>query len=286
MPYDRMLDELVATGYEGTELGDYGYMPTDPHALSHALESRDLVMLGAFQGVDLRRSSSVPEARTRLIELSQLLSAVQDPSFSPYLILADDNGQSPTRQNQAGRVTPSMGLDDEEWQIFARNAEEVARIVRDEAGLATVFHPHCAGFVETPDEMHRFLDETDPDLLGIVFDTGHYVYGSGEADPDGLTALRGLERFLERVRYVHFKDCHAEVARQARSEGWDYTTAVRNGVFCELGKGSVDFTAVLGLLREHGYDEWITVEQDVLPGMGTPKESARRNREFLKTLGV
>ena len=28
--YSRMLDELVETGYTGTELGDWGYMPTDP----------------------------------------------------------------------------------------------------------------------------------------------------------------------------------------------------------------------------------------------------------------
>ena len=28
-----MLDEIAATGYTGTELGDWGFMPTDPAAL-------------------------------------------------------------------------------------------------------------------------------------------------------------------------------------------------------------------------------------------------------------
>jgi inosose dehydratase len=28
------------------------------------------------------------------------------------------------------------------------------------------------------------------------------------------------------------------------------------------------------------------VEQDVLPGMGSPKASARRNREFLRSAGL
>ena len=32
--FDRMLDELVETGYTGTELGDWGFMPTDPKALT------------------------------------------------------------------------------------------------------------------------------------------------------------------------------------------------------------------------------------------------------------
>ena len=34
IPYSRMLDELAETGYTGTELGDWGYMPTDPEGLS------------------------------------------------------------------------------------------------------------------------------------------------------------------------------------------------------------------------------------------------------------
>ncbi|HWG85730.1 MAG TPA: TIM barrel protein, partial [Deinococcales bacterium] len=98
------------------------------------------------------------------------------------------------------------------------------------------------------------------------------------------SVLAGLERFRERVWFVHFKDCHPDVAARARSEGLDYKAAVGAGVFCELGKGNVPFPTVLEKLREIGYDGWITVEQDVLPGMGEPRESARRNREYLKQL--
>ena len=286
VPYDRMLDELVAAGYAGTELGDYGYMPTDPLALAQELRSRNLIMLGAFQGVDLRRPDALAEARPRLVALAELLAAVQDPARRPYLILADDQGRDPVRRSHAGRITPDLGLSKDAWRTFARNAEDAARLVRDATGLQTLFHPHCAGFVETPDETARLLDLTDPVLVNIVFDTGHYVYGTGEPDPDGRAALRGLERFWGRVPYVHVKDCHAAVARDARREGHDYATAVRRGVFCELGEGSVDFDAVVSFLRRHGYDDWITVEQDVLPGMGAPKESARRNREYLETLGL
>ncbi len=30
--------------------------------------------------------------------------------------------------------------------------------------------------------------------------------------------------------------------------------------------------------------DYVLVEQDILPGMGTPKESARRNREYLRSI--
>jgi inosose dehydratase len=43
----------------------------------------------------------------------------------------------------------------------------------------------------------------------------------------------------------------------------------------------VDFAAITKKLEQLGYKGWICVEQDVLPGMGEPKESARRNREHL-----
>ncbi len=148
-----------------------------------------------------------------------------------------------------------------------------------ETGLATVLHHHCAGYVETPGEIARFLELTDPEAINLVFDTGHYAYGSGGGDVPAA-----LDRFRDRIRYIHFKDCHPGVARQAREQGWDYFEALRHGVFCELGQGCVDFPAVLRWLRDTGYHGYTLVEQDVLPGMGSPKESARRNREYLRNI--
>ena len=52
--YGQMLDELRDTGYVGTELGDWGYMPSEPGALKHELLSRSLAMVGAFVPVALK----------------------------------------------------------------------------------------------------------------------------------------------------------------------------------------------------------------------------------------
>ncbi|MHC4357001.1 MAG: TIM barrel protein [Planctomycetota bacterium] len=156
--------------------------------------------------------------------------------------------------------------------------------MKSQTGLRTVFHHHCAGFVERPDEVARLLEMTDPDLLGLIFDTGHYAYGSGSNNPE--IVLEGLDLFAERIWYMHFKDCDPNVANSARAEGWDYFEAVRRGVFCELGQGCVDFPAVLNWLVERDYDGWAVVEQDVLPGMGSPRESAQRNREYLRSKGI
>ena len=278
IPYSRMLDELAETGYTGTELGDWGYMPTDPEVLRTELRRRGLVMLGAFVPVALKDTAAHEAGVASALKTARLLAAVAtDPK--PYLVLADNNGSVPERTRHAGRITAELGLSPAEWKTFAEGANKLARAVRVETGLRTVFHHHCAGYVETPEEITRFLALTDPDLLGLVFDCGHYAYGADDSD-----VIKGLERFKQRVWYVHFKDCHPEVARRARAEHWDYFQALRRGVFCELGKGSVDFPAVLRWLKANRYDGYTLVEQDVLPGMGTPKESARRNREYLRSI--
>jgi inosose dehydratase len=74
------------------------------------------------------------------------------------------------------------------------------------------------------------------------------------------------------------------VAKQSRTEQWDYFQALRHGVFCELGQGCVDFPAVLRWMKANHYEGYVLVEQDILPGMGAPRESARRNREYLRSI--
>jgi inosose dehydratase len=276
--FDRMLDELSETGYSGTELGDWGYMPTDPSALRGELERRRLVMLGAFVPVALKLREAHDQGIENAVRTARLLAAVaSDPK--PYLVLADANGSVPERTRNAGRITAELGLTPGEWSIFAEGANKVAGAVLAETGLRTVFHHHCAGYVETPGEIGRFLELIDPATVGLVFDTGHYSYGSG-----GCDVVEALDRFKERIWYVHFKDCDAVIAHRARAEQWDYSEALRQGVFCELGKGCVDFPAVLRWLKAAGYSGYTLVEQDILPGMGTPKESARRNRQYLQSI--
>ncbi len=281
IPFNQMLDELVETGYTGTELGDWGYMPTDPVRLSEELAQRNhIVMLGAFVPVALKNQAAHAEGTVRAVKTAKLIAAVATTQ-APFLVLSDDNGTDPVRTQRAGRIRPQDGLQRDEWRIFAGGADQIAKAVFEETGLRTVFHHHCAGFVETPDEIARLLDMTSPERLGLVFDTGHYVHGTGREEIDLVAAL---DRFADRVWYIHLKDLEPNVARRSRDEEWDYFTAMRNGLYPELGKGCVDFPALLRWLGARDYKGYVLVEQDILPGMGTPKESAARSREYLRSI--
>jgi inosose dehydratase len=275
--YRRVLDEMQATGYAGTELGDWGFMPTDPGLLTAELQRRSLTLLGAFVPVALKDPAAHAAGIENAVRTSRLLAAVQGDL--PFIVLADDNGSVAERSQNAGRIRPEHGLSEAEWQTFAGGAQQLAETVRRETGLRTVFHHHCGGYVETPAEIATLMRLTDPALLGLCFDTGHFRFGGG--DP-----LAGLKQFGKRVWHFHFKDCHPGIRAESAARGWNYLESVQQGVFCELGQGDVDFPALAAELERTGYNGWGVVEQDVLPGMGTPLESARRNRAYLQSIGL
>ena len=276
-PAAQVLDEMALAGYAGTELGDWGFLPTDPAALASEVARRKLALVGAFVPIALAKEEALAEGIERAVQTAQLMKAAT--GADPRIVLSDDNTSVPHRTLRAGRIRPEDGLTDVEWDGFADRAARVASAVREATGLRTVFHHHCGGYVETPHELEALMSRTPADLLGLCLDTGHLSYGGGNA-------VDAIARYRDRIWHVHFKDCEPELARRARTEGWDYHQAVRHGIFCELGKGMVAFRQVLDALRVEYYDGWIVVEQDVLPGLGTPAESARRNRAYLRRLGI
>jgi len=275
--FEQVLDEIRETGYEGSELGDWGFMPAVPSELKHELDQRNLSMVGAFVPVFLKDCSKHAAGAELAVKTARLMADAGYPEA--FIVLADDNGSVPVRTRNAGRVSAKMGLTKEEWQFFAKGANMVAAQVKAETGLRTVFHHHCAGYVETPDEVDQLMALTDPLLVGLVLDMGHFQFGGG--DP-----LAALKKHQARIWHIHFKDCHPEIAAKSAIEGWDYFQSVGNGVFCELGKGGVNFPAIVEELTRQNYSGWIVVEQDVLPGMGNPKVCAQNNREYIKSLGL
>lgn len=276
-PFDRVLDEIRQTGYAGTELGDWGFMPTDPERLQREVAARGLRLIAAFVPIALAERGQHEGGVETAVRTARLLAGAGGPEA--LIVLSDDNATVPLRERHAGRVDREHGLSEERWTIFAAGADRIARAVHDEVGLRTVFHPHCGGYVETVAEIDELMARTDPARLGLCLDTGHVSYAGGNP-------LEVLRRYAPRVWHVHFKDCDESVAAASRSAGVGYLAAVRARLFCELGAGSVDFAAVIEGLRAIDYDGWIVVEQDVFPGDGTPDASARRNREYLRSLGI
>ena len=249
--FEKMLDEMVEAGYTGTELGPYGYFPTDPEALRAQLEKRKLKLLGSFVPVRMGDLDAEKEVIERIRKVGDLLAKLK----APFLVLADD--QTPGRNAFSGRAgDPACPkLNAEQWKHVGKivaGAEKVAQ----EFGLDLVFHPHVATYVETSEETEKFFDATSHTGIGLCLDSGHAYYAG--ADP-----VKEAEKFKSKLRFVHIKDCNQKVLTEACKNKWTFEEAIEHKVFTIIGQGNIDFPAFFRTLKENNYSGWAVVEQDV-----------------------
>ena len=271
VPYGQVLDEISEAGYAGSELGPYGYFPTEPNALMSELSARGLQLVAGFVPIPLAHPERHEAGYQEAMKVAQLLAR----SGAPLIVLADE--MSEERIAVSGRVDEERdGMNDSQWDGAMRLIRRIAEACR-ELGLSPVFHHHAGTFVETPKEIARLCENTDSDLLGLCLDTGHYFFGGG--DPVDAVRLYGA-----RIRHLHLKDVQLPVLEAARRNEVGFLEAVRRGVFCELGDGAVDLNKVIQDMIAGGYSGWAIVEQDVDPRSAgvKPLESAIRSRQYLR----
>lgn len=269
--YELMLDEMVEAGYTGTELGPYGFFPTDPIVLRPQLEKRKLKLLGSFVPVKMTDPSASSAVMDRIRKVGHLLATLK----APFLVLADD--QSPERNAYSGRTNEAgcPTLSAHQWKHVGQIVADAEKVSK-EFGLDLVFHPHVATYVESPEECERFFDVSSHTNVGLCLDTGHCLYGHGDA-------VKEAEKFKSKLRFVHVKDCNSKILEQARRNKWTFEEAIEHKVFTIIGKGDIDFPAFFQTLLKNGYSGWSVVEQDVKFGHTEipPKVSVAESRNYL-----
>jgi inosose dehydratase len=266
IPIEQVLAEMVEAGYEGTEYGTG--LPEDPQTLRPLLARHGLTLASNFCWVALHDGARQAAEAERALGVARTLSALEVSE----LILGIRGDER--RIALAGRVPQdgSASLSDDGWTALAKGVEALARAC-DGLGVRLSVHPHAGSYVETRAELERLLTLTDPRALGVCVDTGHLVYAG--ADPTEVVETNG-----SRVRYLHLKDVDGRVLSRARRDGLGFLEALREYVFCGLGRGSVDLDRFMAALRAAEFSGWLVIEEDTSPD--PPLVAARRNRQYLK----
>ena len=271
--WQSVLDQCAAAGYKGIELGPIGFMPEDPAILAPALAARDLSIIG---GVVFRPFHD-PAKWDEVLDASRRTCKALVAHGAQHLVLIDSI--SPRRAPTAGRASEAEQMDKAEWTAFRDRIATVAKMGSEDNGLTVGIHAHAAGFMDFEPELERLLAEVDERILKICFDTGHHSYA-------GYDPIAFMDRNMGRISYMHFKDIDPKVKAGVVANRTDFYTACGQGIFCNLGKGDVDFPAVRQRLLDAGFQGWCTVEQDCDPSVpGTPLIDARANREYLQSIG-
>ena len=241
--------------------------------LGEALAKHDLELIG---GVVFQPYHD-PEAWDKILDSTHRTGKSLAAHGAEHMVLIDSI--SPRRAPTAGRAGEAEQMDKAEWMAFRDRLAESARIGTEEYGLTVSIHAHAAGFMDFEPELERFLNETPNDLMKICFDTGHHAYA-------GFDPVAFIERHVDRISYLHFKDTDPVVKADVIEKRTGFYDACGQGIFCNLGDGEVDFPAVRKLLVESNFDGWCTVEQDCDPeGATSPIADAKANRDYLASIG-
>ncbi|MFF3649665.1 sugar phosphate isomerase/epimerase family protein [Streptomyces sp. NPDC002181] len=272
-PWERFLDEVADSGYEWIELGPYGYLPTDPVRLADETAERGLRVSAGTVFTGLHHGPAVWEDTwehvSRIAALAQAVGAghlVVIPSF--------------WRDDKTGKVLEDRALSPGQWRELTTQTERLGREVRDRYGLRIVVHPHADTHIDTPENVARFLDATDPDLVSLCLDTGHYAYCGGDS-------VQAIETFAERIGYLHLKQVDPRILAEVLAEQLPFGPAVARGVMCEPPSGVPALEPVLAAAQRLGVDLFAIVEQDMYPcPPDRPLPIARRTRAYLRSCGA
>ncbi|MBB6638072.1 myo-inosose-2 dehydratase [Cohnella thailandensis] len=266
--YRTILDDIRRLGLTGTEMGRK--YPQDRALLRQELDSRGIRLVSQWKSVLL----SAPEYRERELAAYREHCAFLRDMGAEVVSTAEVGGSLHFDPRRTPNEKVVQRLDDLGWQSLAEGLNEAGKIAA-EYGLKLTYHHHGGTVVESPEEIDRLLEMTDPSLVWLLYDTGHALYGG--ADP-----LAVLRKHYDRIGYVHLKDVRLSVLAEARAEQADFVTCIRKGVFTVPGDGDIDFPPILAELSVRGYAGWAMLEGEQDPAEHPPYEYALRSLQFIR----
>ena len=264
--FEQCVSEMALAGFTGSEVGNK--YPKDPEVLKKALELRGVEICNQWFSSFLITKpfeEVEKEFRAQLAFLKAMGAKVIGASEQSYSV-------------QGQLDTPIFGhkyeMNDQEWDTFCTGMNKLGKIAKEEYGIALTFHHHMGTVVQSLAEVDRMMENTDPEYVSLLFDTGHFTY-CGE-DP-----LEVVKKYVHRIKHVHLKDIRPEVVEQVKKENMSFLAGVRAGAFTIPGDGCINYDPIFKVLEEAGYEGYMVVEAEKDPAKANPIEYAIRARKFI-----
>jgi inosose dehydratase len=266
---DQVLSEMASLGYISTEMGRL--FMQEPPTLKAKLQEHGVKLASKFVGTLFSDSNRLEEELTSFSEWVNYLKEMG----CEYVITCEMGGSmhwDPRRSQEDKRI---QKLTDKEWESLVEGLHRAANICHKN-GMQLVYHFHAGTVVETAEEIDRLMETTDPDLVYLLFDTGHALYG-------GYDPMELLMKYKDRIRYVHLKDVRQDVLDHVRKENIDFRTAVVKGLFTVPGDkdGSIDFAPIFKELITRDYNGWVIVEAEQDPAVAHPYKYAKMAKDYI-----
>jgi len=264
--FEQCISEMALAGYQGCSIG-HKY-PTDRDVLKRALDLRGLRVTEPW--VSTYFTIKDMEQRT-LSTFERQLEFIKAMGGTDIVVAEFGGAVNPL---PVAVFSNRPIFDDQQWEALSQGMNRLGQMAKD-AGMRLCYHHHMGTGVMMRAEVDRLMESTDPNLVNLLFDTGHLAFAGG--DPLELAQAYG-----ERIKHVHLKDVRADIAKTAREQNYSFQDAIEAGVFTVPGDGSIDFVPIFDVLAQAGFEGWLVVEAEQDPAKATPLEYARKGREYLR----
>ena len=263
--FEQCVSEMALAGFTGSEIGNK--YPKDVETLKHKLDVRGMRICNAWFS-SLLLSEGYDATIEAFIKHRDFLHAL-----GAKVIGASEQGNS-IQGKDVSIFGEKPVYTDEQWELIRKGFNKMGELAKEKGMYFTVHH-HMGTGVQRAEEIDKLMEITDPDLVYLLFDTGHLSF-SGE------DVLGVLKKYVNRVKHVHLKSIRKDAIEDAKVKGYSFLDSVRAGSFTVPGDGDFDFTPVFDILDEAGYEGWVVVEAEQDPAKANPYEYAVLARNYIR----
>ena len=264
--FEQCVSEMALAGFTGSEVG--GKYPTDIAVLKKALDLRNISICNQWFSSFLI-SKPYEETEKDFIKATDFLK-----EMGAKVIGVSEQSYSIQGKMEQPVWEGKYVMKEEEWKLLADGLNKLGKIAKDK-GMTLTFRHHTGTVVQTEEEIDKFMELTDPELVFLLFDSGHLSFA-------GINPENVLKKYVNRVKHVHLKDIRKEMVEKSRAKRWSFLKGVREGVFTVPGDGNVDFAPIFSILEEAGYEGWVVVEAEQDPAKANPLEYAIKARKYIR----
>ncbi len=265
---ETVLHDMQSLGFTGTEMGRK--YPRNSKTLRPLLDNYGLHLTGAWKTVQFS-SGWNPEKDFADFQKHIHFLAEMD---TKYAVICDGGGS--LHWDARGHRQTIEKHDDAAWNRLADGLHRAASYA-ESYGIHLVYHAHYGTGVETPAEIDRLMEITDPKLVSLLADTGHILVGGGNP-------VEVIRKHIDRIMYMHLKDVRPAVLDEVRASEYLFIDAVKMGMFTTPGDGIIDFPEVFRILFDKSYQGWLIVEAEQDPLQAEPVQYARNAKQYLESL--
>ncbi|MEE1504549.1 MAG: myo-inosose-2 dehydratase [Acutalibacteraceae bacterium] len=262
--FEQCISEMALAGFTGCEVGNK--YPKDTAVLKKALDLRGMQICNAWFSTFLT-TKPYEETEKEFIKHITFLK-----EMGAKVVGVSEQGHS-IQGTDLSIFDDKYVMNDEEWDMLCTGLNKLGKVAKD-MGITLTFHHHMGTVVQTAAEIDRMMENTDPELFNLLFDSGHLAYC-------GEDYMYILKKYINRIKHVHLKDIRPDVIADVKAKGESFLQGVRKGTFTVPGDGVIDFAPIFEVLADNNYEGYVLVEAEQDPAIANPFEYALKARKYI-----